>query len=33
MCNKDTDGKCIAEILTVICILQQNANDVPPKVV
>ena len=26
MCNKDTDGKCIAEILTVICILQQNAN-------
>ncbi len=26
MCNNDTDGKCIAEILTVICILQQNAN-------
>ena len=25
MCN-NTDGKCIAEILTVICILQQNAN-------
>lgn len=26
MCNNDTDGKCIAEILTVICILQQNAT-------
>lgn len=25
MCN-NTDGQCIAEILTVICILQQNAN-------
>ena len=25
MCN-NTDGKCIAGILTVICILQQNAN-------
>lgn len=25
MCN-NTEAKCIAEILTVICILQQNAN-------
>lgn len=26
MCNKNDDCKCISEILTVICILQQNAN-------
>lgn len=26
MCNENQDSKCIAEILTVICILQQNAN-------
>jgi hypothetical protein len=26
MCNNDQDCKCIAEILKVICILQQNAN-------
>ena len=26
MCNETNDCKCIAEILTVICILQQNAN-------
>lgn len=26
MCNSSTDNKCIAEILTVICILQQNAT-------
>ena len=26
MCNNDTDGKCIAEILQVICVLQRNAN-------
>ena len=28
MCNnnKDNECKCINEILTVICILQQNAN-------
>lgn len=25
MCNNNNDCKCIAEILTVICILQQNA--------
>lgn len=25
MCNNNTDCKCISEILTVICILQQNA--------
>ena len=26
MCNDNKDCKCIAEILKVICILQQNAN-------
>lgn len=26
MCNNDSDCRCIAEILKVICILQQNAN-------
>lgn len=26
MCNEANDCKCIAEILTVICVLQQNAN-------
>ena len=26
MCNNDQDCKCIAEILKVICVLQQNAN-------
>ena len=25
MCNNN-DGRCIAEVLTVICVLQQNAN-------
>ena len=26
MCNEEKDCKCMAEILKVICILQQNAN-------